>query len=113
MEDVELPRPKRRCAQRTARNLPSATHYVGYVEEEETPEMIMKKFEELERVMQRASSQAGQQSGTAHVETNAHPSGGSGASNPSHASTDGLDEAALLEVVHTSNGPGATPCDPM
>jgi hypothetical protein len=30
--------------------MPSAVHYVGYVEEDETPEMIMKKFEELERV---------------------------------------------------------------
>lgn len=35
--------------------IPSATHYVGYVEDEETPEMIMKKFEELDRVV--ASSQ--------------------------------------------------------
>ena len=31
--------------------MPSAAHYVGYVEDEETPEMIMKKFEELERIM--------------------------------------------------------------
>lgn len=30
--------------------MPSAIHYVGYVEEDETPEMIMKKFEELEKV---------------------------------------------------------------
>lgn len=30
--------------------MPSAVHYVGYVEEDETPEMIMKKFEELEKV---------------------------------------------------------------
>lgn len=29
---------------------PSAVHYVGYVEDDETPEMIMKKFEELEKV---------------------------------------------------------------
>lgn len=42
-------RPKRLCASRQYAK-PSAVHYVGYVEDEETPEMIMKKFEELERV---------------------------------------------------------------
>jgi hypothetical protein len=30
--------------------LDSSTHYVGYVEDDETPEAIMKKFEALERV---------------------------------------------------------------
>ena len=35
--------------------MPSAVHYVGYVEEDETPEMIMKKFEELEKVVHRAT----------------------------------------------------------
>ncbi|MEW5318452.1 MAG: hypothetical protein WDW38_009673 [Sanguina aurantia] len=43
-------RAKRLCVSRKAA-VPSATHYVGYVEDEETPEMIMKKFEELERVV--------------------------------------------------------------
>ncbi len=42
-------RPRRRCAS-TKAAMPSAIHYVGYVEEDETPEMIMKKFEELEKV---------------------------------------------------------------
>ena len=42
-------RPKRRCVS-TKAAVPSAIHYVGYVEEDETPEMIMKKFEELEKV---------------------------------------------------------------
>lgn len=41
-------RPRRRAAKRAG--VPSAVHYVGYVEDEETPEMIMKKFEELEKV---------------------------------------------------------------
>ena len=41
-------RPQRRAAKRSA--VPSAVHYVGYVEDDETPEMIMKKFEELEKV---------------------------------------------------------------
>lgn len=35
--------------------MPSAVHYVGYVEEDETPEMIMKKFEELDKVVHRAA----------------------------------------------------------
>jgi hypothetical protein len=43
-------RSKRRCVLRKT-VVPDAVHYVGYVEEEETPEMIMKKFEELERIM--------------------------------------------------------------
>ena len=41
-------RPKRLCRSRHAQ--PSAVHYLGYVEDEETPEMIMKKFEQLEKV---------------------------------------------------------------
>lgn len=41
-------RPKRRCTQR--KNVPSTAHYVGYVEDNETPEMIMHKFEQLEAV---------------------------------------------------------------
>ena len=55
-QEGDAPRPKRRCAQRLSRNLPSAAHYVGYVEEDETPAMIMKKFEELERVMKAAAA---------------------------------------------------------
>ena len=50
------PRPKRRCAARPG-TLPSGAHYVGYVEDGETPEMIMKKFEELDRVMAAGSGQ--------------------------------------------------------
>ena len=42
-------RPKRRCVSSKAA-VPSAVHYVGYVEDDETPEMIMRKFEELSKV---------------------------------------------------------------
>lgn len=48
-------RPKRRCATNALYDssaLPSAVHYVGYVEDDETPEMIMAKFVELERIQQ-------------------------------------------------------------
>eukprot|EP00195_Chlamydomonas_chlamydogama_P013459 CAMPEP_0202909298 /NCGR_PEP_ID=MMETSP1392-20130828/48939_1 /ASSEMBLY_ACC=CAM_ASM_000868 /TAXON_ID=225041 /ORGANISM="Chlamydomonas chlamydogama, Strain SAG 11-48b" /LENGTH=254 /DNA_ID=CAMNT_0049598997 /DNA_START=46 /DNA_END=807 /DNA_ORIENTATION=- len=51
-------RPKRRCVQRK-NAVPSAVHYVGYVEDEETPEMIMKKFEEMERVVSAARGKPG------------------------------------------------------
>ena len=48
-EEASGRRPKRRCvASKTA--VPSAVHYVGYVEDDETPEMIMRKFEELNKV---------------------------------------------------------------
>jgi hypothetical protein len=39
---------------------PSSSHYVGYVEEDETPEMIMKKFEQLERIQKETEA------GTSH-----------------------------------------------
>lgn len=53
MEDSSVGgRPKRRCSSRSKQSAaPSAVHYVGYVEEDETPEAIMKKFEELEKVI--------------------------------------------------------------
>lgn len=61
MADAEARRPKRRCAQsRYTSTMPSAIHYVGYVEEDETPEMIMAKFAELERI-QKAAEEAAKQ----------------------------------------------------
>lgn len=41
--------------------VPSAVHYVGYVEEDETPEMIMAKFQELEEIQRQASEREKQQ----------------------------------------------------
>ena len=43
-------RQKRRCVA-SKQKAPSAAHYVGYVEDGETTEMIMKKFEEMERLV--------------------------------------------------------------
>ena len=46
-------RPRRAAAKNSAvggGNQPSAMHYVGYVEEDETPEQIMAKFEQLEKI---------------------------------------------------------------
>jgi len=52
MEDDPARRPKRQCARaaRAVTALPSVAHYVGYVEDNETPEQIMKKFETMEKV---------------------------------------------------------------
>lgn len=48
-DDVRRNQPRRGCA--AARNVvPSSVHYLGYVEEDETPEAIEKKFEELAKV---------------------------------------------------------------
>lgn len=41
-------RPKRRCVKK--QEGPSGAHYVGYVEDEETPEAIMRKFAIMEQV---------------------------------------------------------------
>jgi len=60
-----------------SQHVPSAVHYVGYVEEDETPEMIMAKFAELEEI-QRKASEAKEQ--------------GAGAKNPS----DGEEELGVL-----------------
>ncbi|KAL4425126.1 hypothetical protein ABPG77_008231 [Micractinium sp. CCAP 211/92] len=51
-------RVKRRCARNkyTSTAMPSAIHYVGYVEDDETPEMIMAKFTELERIQAAADA---------------------------------------------------------
>ena len=40
-------RPKRRCVKK--QEGPSGAHYVGYVEDEETPEAIMRKFAIMEQ----------------------------------------------------------------
>lgn len=44
----------------------SVAHWVGYVDDSETPEMIMKKFEELERIQQ--SVETNKESGSAEHE---------------------------------------------
>lgn len=51
-------RSRRRCVLRKTA-VPDATHYVGYVEDDETPEMIMRKFEEMERI-KAANKRSGQ-----------------------------------------------------
>ena len=78
------PRSKRRCASRRKINdkTPSAVHYVGYVEDDETPESIARKFEELERIQA-----AGRLSGTP-------PAEGPGAATPDSGAGSVLDAGA-------------------
>ncbi len=94
--------------------VPSAVHYVGYVEDGETPEMIMKKFEELQRIQDAAMNR--QRDGAAgHAPPGSSAAGASGADavadlngegQPSTSGTaqppgnegEALDEASLLEV---------------
>ena len=49
--------PRRRAQLRRRARARSSAHYVGYVEDDETPEAIMKKFEALERVQQAMTQQ--------------------------------------------------------
>jgi hypothetical protein len=57
--------------------VPDATHYVGYVEDDETPEMIMKKFEAMEAI--KAASKRPSASVVAADQTAAGPSSSKGA----------------------------------
>ena len=113
-------RSKRRCV--TTKSLvPSAVHYVGYVEDGETPEMIMKKFEELQRIQEAAQTRQRDDVGSGPAPSGQH---GTSAVGPSGSVADadpegegqpgtsrgqpqgqggpgddgGLDEASLLEV---------------
>jgi hypothetical protein len=96
-------RPKRRCVARKAL-VPSASHYVGYVEEDETPEMIMKKFEALEKVMQgrgkqdadAADNKENEDAGAAAADAAAGPS--SKAPEQQQGGDMELDETQLVEV---------------
>ena len=81
------PRSKRACTVRAQG--PSSTHYVGYVEDDETPEAIMKKFEALERVQQRLTAERGAEAAGAEAEE-----GGAEAAREGEA----LTEEQLLEV---------------
>ncbi|GIL76994.1 hypothetical protein Vretimale_3276 [Volvox reticuliferus] len=91
-------RPKRRCVAAKAQQVvPSAIHYVGYVEDDETPEMIMKKFEELERIQKAAEARRQQQQQQQHT-VESQPQAGAGISNPdlrhSDATVAGITEPA-------------------
>lgn len=57
MAEGEGKRARRTCTVKAQG--PSAAHYVGYVEDDETIEAIMKKFEAVERVQKRGGGEEG------------------------------------------------------
>lgn len=82
--------------------MPSAVHYVGYVEDDETPESIARKFEELDRIQAAARGVAPQHadaatpvSGTAAADADAQPS----------AMTDDGDVLSAADAAHAAAGP--------
>ena len=95
---TEVARPKRKASAslraRTSRGntAPSSAHYVGYVQDDETPEMIMKKFEEMERIRQQA--RAGAENGDEAKETTASAEEGD---------EEGLDEEQLKELFRNTS----------
>ncbi|KAG2486878.1 hypothetical protein HYH03_014472 [Edaphochlamys debaryana] len=112
-------RPKRRCVAAKSQ-VPSAIHYVGYVEDDETPEAIMKKFEELERIQKAAEARRQQQqaqpvgdndaaptasgpSPTAAEDGGAAPRPSTVTAQPNGQQDGGLDEEALLEVFRQTS----------
>lgn len=94
--------------------VPDATHYVGYVEDEETPEMIMKKFEEMERIKavskrpvaadpQPHADPTGPSSSTAAVGT-ASSSGAAAGQDAAAADEEGpLDQQQLQEIFKATS----------
>lgn len=78
--------------------VPDATHYVGYVEDEETPEMIMKKFEEMERIKAASRRPAEQQQAAQQADTDAAgPSGATAA--PGAAARSGASDVATEQLA--------------
>ena len=94
-------RPRRRAASRSKLGsggpLPSAVHYVGYVEDHETDEMIMKKFEALERVQRAAVEKKEEEK--LEEESKKKESEEKTEGNATHEEeNNNLDESQLLEV---------------
>lgn len=75
--------------------LNSNAHYVGYVEDEESVEAIMKKFEELERIQEEFS--------TLHVENKEQASGSNVVSPEENKENIGLNEDEEMAEATSSN----------
>jgi hypothetical protein len=100
-------RPKRRSVLRK-NAVPDATHYVGYVEDEETPEMIMRKFEEMERIKAATGKRSGsvaadEQPGSSTAAEAAAAAGQqAAAASPAH-DEDALDQEQLHAVFKATS----------
>ena len=96
-------RPRRAAAKNSAvggGNQPSAMHYVGYVEEDETPEQIMAKFEQLEKIQREvAEAKKAAQDDAAGGEDGEDASpGAEPTTNPEDEDLEEFDQALLEKV---------------
>ena len=71
---------------------PSMSHYVGYVEEGETVDMIMKKFQKLEEVKQQFREQQQQEGESGDMDGGASKTSGSNNNNGEELTTEQLEE---------------------
>ena len=104
-------RPKRKASEalrsqrwRRATQAPSSAHYVGYVQDDETPEQIMKKFEELERIRQAskaAQTQANDEGDKENVEAASNTA--VDASNADEGEERALDEEQLKTLFENTS----------
>jgi N6-adenosine-specific RNA methylase IME4 len=83
--------------------MPSAVHYVGYVEDDETPEMIMAKFIELEQI--KAAAEEARQAAQLSAAEPGEPAGDGAAAAPAAPAGDG--GAAAPEAAPAAPGGGA------
>lgn len=96
---------KRRCASRRSDTVPSEVHYVGYVEDDETPQSIARKFEELERIQAAGRSAAAQPAQPAGPDAALDTAAAAAAAGSSPAGLAPLDAAA-------ADGTGAPDAQP-
>lgn len=102
---------KRRCPQRRNEQMPSAVHYVGYVEDDETPESIARKFEELDRIQAAGRGTAPQHADTASLATlmaASDPDAQRGDDALADAAAGSADAAASPADVQSAAGEGLT-----
>ncbi|KAJ2162590.1 hypothetical protein GGF46_000593 [Coemansia sp. RSA 552] len=80
---------------------PSNQYYVGYVEDDESVDAIMKKFEELERIEREFSAKKGAAEGPASAAAPADPSGpaSSAAATPAETSDAAADQVSAAQAA--------------
>ena len=96
-------RPRRAAAKNSAvggGNQPSAMHYVGYVEEDETPEQIMAKFEQLEKIQREVAEakKAAQDDAAGGEDGDDASPGAEPTTNPEDEDLEEFDQALLEKV---------------
>jgi hypothetical protein len=82
---------------------PNASLFVGYVEDGETIEMIMKKFERLEEIKREAAAAAAASAAAASASTTSSSSSSSSGHASPGSGQDGLDDATLAKVFQETS----------